>query len=289
LLSVPVHILVQLVVAAALMYLVTELTKVEGREGFTYSIYPWITTLPETVTTVLLATGGFYTAALYNSVFSAVFDLAVGLGLVAIAYRVVEFRLVDLAALSSIAAFAFIAADLDGLITLNEGLMLYAFLAFTIMYSIAKYGMFRGRITGYDALRIVAGLLVLGALGFWYYKNVEALIPYVGEKLGGIISAVLTSIPDVIVALVYGLSEPEAQAELLGAVAHDFIENVPTAAIVAGIVANGGIVDSNPMLTVTLAGFSATALLFISSYRRVTRFEGFILLLLFAICCLAAL
>lgn len=284
-----IDVVIQLVLAVVLMYLVGEATKVEGKEGFTFSIYPWITTLPETMTTALLAISGYYTAALYNSVFSAVFDIAVGLGLVAIVYGVVEFRLTDLAALAAVSAFAFVVADIDGVIDLNDGLLLYAFLVFSIVYSVAKYGMFRKRLSAIDTLKIAAGLLALAAIGVWYYRNVEALCNIVGEKLGGIVSAVLTSLPDVIVAVVYGLSEPEAQAEVLGAVAHDFIENVPTAAIVAGLLANRCIVDSNPVITIAAAATTAAALLFVSSYRRVTRFEGYVLLLLFGICCYIAL
>jgi len=278
------EIIIQLVVAVALMYLVGEFTKVEGKEGFTFSIYPWVTTLPETITTALLAVSGYYTAALYNSVFSAVFNMAVGIGLVAIVYGVVEFKLTDLAALAALSAFVFVVADIDGIINFNDGLMLYVFLAFTIIYSIARYGMFRKRITTEEALKIVGGLLALAAIGVWYYKNVEALIPFVGEKIGGLLSACLTSVPDVIVALIYGLSEPEAQAELLGAIAHDFIENVPTAAIVAGILGTH-IVDVNPMLTIAAAAVTGAVIIFISSYRRVTRFEGFVLLLLFGLFC----
>jgi len=277
-----------LVAISVFMYFITELTKIEGKEGFTFSIYPWVTTLPETITTLLLAVGGYYTAALYNSVFSAVFDLAVAVGLVAIVYGTVEFRLTDLAAIAAVSAIVFAVTDIDGVIDFNDGLMLYAFLAFTILYSVMRYGMFRKRPRAVEALRVVGGLIGLAILGFLYYMNVEVLVVAVGEKLGGIISALLTSIPDVIVALVYGLSESEAQAELLGAIAHDFIENVPTAAIAAGLF-GGAVIDSKPMLTIALAAATAATIVFISSYKRVTRFEGFVLLVLFAICCYAAL
>jgi len=278
-----------LVGLAIAMYLVSELTKVEGTPGFTFSVYPWVTTLPETITTTLLAVSGYYTAAIYNSVFSAVFDLAVGLGLVAVIYGTTEFRLTDLTFLAAIAALAFIAADYDGYINMYDGATLLAILFILIGYSIAKYGMFRRRVTKYDLMNMAAGIVVLAILGFLYYQYVEQLIPYVGEKLGGIVSATLTSIPDVIVAVVYGLGEPESQAELLGAVAHDFVENVPIAAIAAGLIAGRGIVDTNPMLTVAMTALTAATVVFVASYRRVTRFEGFILLMLFAVCCYVAL
>lgn len=274
---------IQLIAAAALMYLVSEWSKVEGTEGYTFSLYPWITTLPETITTVMLALSGYYVAALYNSVFSAVFDLAVGLGIVALLYGPVEFRIVDLVGIAAASALVFCITDIDGIITFGEGLMLYAVLFFAIAYSIARYGLLKRRATHEDIFKTVVGLVLLAMLGFWYYMNVEALIPYLGEKLGGIVSAVLTSLPDVVVAAVYGLMESEAQAELVGAIMHDFVENVPTAAIVVGLF-GGYIVDSNPMLTIAAAAVTASTLVFVASYRRVTKFEGIVLLLLFLIC-----
>jgi len=278
-----------LVGLAVAMYVVSELTKVEGTPGFTFSVYPWVTTLPETITTTLLAVSGYYTAAIYNSVFSAVFDLAVGLGLVAVIYGTTEFRLTDLTFLAAVAALAFVAADFDGVVDMYDGAMLLVLLFVLIGYSVARYGMFRRPVSRMDVLNMVIGMAVLGMLGFLYYQYVEALIPYVGEKLGGIVSATLTSIPDVIVAVVYGLGEPESQAELLGAVAHDFVENVPIAAIAAGLIAGRGIVDTNPMLTVAMTALTAATVVFVASYKRVTRFEGFILLMLFAACCYVAL
>ena len=279
----------QLAVAAFLMYLVGELSKIEGREGYTFSIYPWITTLPETITTLMLALRGYYTAALYNSVFSAVFDLAVGLGLVTLVYGTIEFRMTDLAFVAGVSAFAFAVLDLDGVIDVNDGLMLYAILIFSIVYSIVRYGAFYEKPSKEDILRAFVGFVLLTVIGMWYYYNVEALVNIVGEKIGGIISAVLTSIPDVIVMLIYGLKESEAQAEMLGCIAHDFIENVPTAAIIAGLLAGTGIVDVDPTKTVILSALIGTTTIFVASYRRVTPLEGVILLLLFGLACYLAL
>ena len=279
--------IVNAAVAVFLMYLIGELTKVEGKEGFTFSVYPWITTFPETLTTALLAISGYTVAAFYNSVFSAIFDAAVAFGLVALTRGVVRFKLVDLALLAGVAGIAFVFTDLDGVIDLSDAVLLYCMLIVLTTYSIAKYGW--GRFTRSDAFKAVAGVALLALVGYWYYQNVEAMIPFIGERFGGIISAVLTSIPDLIVAVVYGLEDSVSQAEIVGCIAHDFIENIPTAALVATLVAGRPLTDADPTSTAVVVAITVVPLILAASYRRITRFEGAMLLAAFALAILVGL
>lgn len=277
-------VIANLIALAALMYLIQEITEVEGKEGFMYSVYPWINTFPETLSTALLLIGGYPTAALYNSIFSAAFDAAAGLGLAAIVHGTVTFAATDLTLITVIAAVTFMVLDFDGLVSVYDSMLLYILLLFATVYSIMRYGMFKRKLSAFDIGKTVMGLGALAVVTFVFYQNVEMLIPYVGEKIGGVISAALTSIPDLITAVVYGLTTSESQAELLGCIAHDFIENVPTSVLAAYLVAGAtGMVDVDPMRTLIVTGLTAASLLFVASYRRITRFEGALLVIVFVI------
>jgi len=277
-------IIANLAALSALMYLIQEITEVEGKEGFMYSVYPWINTFPETLSTALLLISGYPTAALYNSIFSAAFDAAAGLGLAAIVHGTVTFAATDLSLITVIAAVTFMVLDFDGLVSVYDSVLLFILLLFATLYSILRYGMFKRKLSAFDIGKTVMGLGALAVVTLVYYQNVEMLIPFVGEKIGGVISAALTSLPDLITAIVYGLTSPESQAELLGCIAHDFIENVPTSVLAAAFVAgSAGMIDIDPMRTLIVTGLTAASLLFVASYKRITRFEGALLVTVFII------
>jgi len=271
-------IVANLVALSFMMYIIQKVGEIEGKEGFMYSVYPWINTFPETLTTALLLIGGYPTAALYNSVMSATFDAALGIGLTAVIHGTVAFTLTDLALFTAVAGVAFMFLDFDGLVSPTDAAALYAILALVTAYSIARYGFFKRRISAGEAVRTLLSLLALGVVTYVFYINVEALIPLLGERISGVIAAVLTSVPDLVTAAVYGVTSPESQAELLGCIAHDFVENVPTAVLAATLVAGSqGMVDAAPLRTLAITGITLVALLFVASFRRVTRFEGLVL------------
>jgi len=277
-------IIANLVALSVLMYLVGKLSEIEGREGFMYSVYPWINTFPETLSTALLLISGYSTAALYNSIFSAAFDAAFGIGLAALVHGTISFAVTDLALYSVVAGLVFMVLDFDGLISVSDSVILYILLAFVTMYSIARYGFIKKRFSGFDIAKTVLGLAALGVVTYVFYTQIEALIPFVGERLGGVVSATLTSIPDLITAIVYGLTSSESQAELLGCIAHDFIENIPTSVLAAYLIAgSSGMIDLDPMKTLTITGLTVASILFVASFKRVTRFEGALLILVFII------
>lgn len=277
-----------LIALSILMYAIGELTKIEGKVGYTYSIYPWITTFPETLTTLLLLIHGYVVGAMYNSIFSATFDLAFVIGLVALIRGTTEFRLRDLTLFTGFAGLLFMFLLFDGVIDTYDSVILYMLLMFVIVYSIARYGFIGRKVTVLEALKAVAGLVMLGIITYVFYLNIVGLIRSgVPEAIAGILSAGLTSVPDTIVAILYGLTTSEAQAEILGCIVHDFIENIPTSVIVANIVAGvRGMVDPNPVVTAVVTGFTVIAMMFTASYARVTRFEGALLIAVFIICCI---
>jgi len=283
-------IIANLSALSVLMYLIGKLSEVEGREGFMYSVFPWINTFPETLSTALLLISGYPTAALYNSIFSATFDAAAGLGLAAIIHGTVTFSAVDLALITAVSGIMFMFLDFDGLVSVYDSVLLYILLLFATVYSIARYGFFKRKMTAWEIVRTVLGLGALAVVTLVFYHNVEMLIPYVGERIGGIISAALTSIPDLITAVVYGLFSSESQAELLGCIAHDFIENVPTSVLAAYLIAGSqGMVDLDPVRTIIATGLTVSSMLFVASFRRITRFEGALLIAVFIITVAVAL
>jgi len=277
-------IIANLAALAILMYLIQRITEIEGKEGFMYSVYPWINTFPETLSTALLLINGYATAALYNSIFSATFDAAFGLGLTAMIHGTISFAVTDLALFSVVAGLVFMGLGYDGLISVNDSIILYMILVFAMMYSIARYGFIKKRLSKFEITRTVLGLVALGVITYIFYTQIEALIPYIGERLGGVVSATLTSVPDLITAIVYGLASTESQAELLGCIAHDFIENVPTSVLAAYVATKSiGMIDLDPMRTLIVTGLTIASILFVASFRRVTRFEGVLLILVFII------
>jgi len=274
-----------LIAITMFMYLLGKLTEVEGRAGYMYSVYPWITTFPETLSTTLYVLHGYNVTALYNSVFSATFDIAVVFGLVALVHGTIEFRLRDLTLLTSIAGIMFMFLLSDGFISYIDAVYLYIVLVFLIIYSIARYGFLGRGINRATALRTALAMAGLGVVTWIFTVNIIALIQSgVSQAIAGILSASLTSVPDLVIALVYGLKTMESQAQILGCVAHDFIENVPSAVIIPHLVTGiQGVVDPNPILTAVITGATIVVLLFASSYGRITRFEGAILVATFIV------
>lgn len=276
--------LLELSIAAAftalLIYVFGKVSELEGATaGYAFTVYPWFTTFPETISTTYYAVRGLYTTAMVNSVFSAIFDMFAAFGLSTLVHGESKFHNRDLGLLAVLAALLFIVLDFDGVVTRADGVVIYAYLAAAMAYSVIKYGSGLRRVGGFDVVRIGVGLLGLAVSGYLLGVIVDKMVPYIGQAIGGLISAVATSVPDLVVALIYGVRSEVSQAEILGCILHDFGENMGTAALVAGM-----LVDGSPLLTVAIVSATVATLMVIMSYGRVTRFEAVLATLAFIIC-----
>jgi Ca2+/Na+ antiporter len=265
------------VISAVMFYLSSKLTEVEGGKGFNYVVYPWVTTMPETLASALLLIKGLHTASLYNSVFSAVFDLCVVIGLTAIVCGAIEVRgLIDMALITALGAFVFLFLAFDSVITPTDSIILYAVLLASMIYGFAGWG--RPRISW----SVVAVGLALSTVSCYFLvEGIELLTRYIPEAYGGVISAAATSIPDLIVAVIYGLRTEEAVASLYGCILHDYVENVATSVLVASLAGVPGLLVVDVVATATATALTALLIVLTTSYGRITRFEGVLLLLAF--------
>ena len=268
-----------LVLCSVLLYVFGELSELEyPSEGYMFTVYPWLTTAPETITTTIYALKGYYVTAIANSVYSATFDMFAAFGLATLIHGDNEVRVTDLGVIAVLSACLFLVLDMDGGISRLDGYVLLGVLLSSMVYSLARYGFPRIRLDPWTVFRVVIGLAGIGIVSFFMSSFVEALIPYLGEFLAGIVSAALTSLPDLIVAAIYFITTSYSQAQIFGCIAHDFIENVAIAAIVAGL-----IVDANPIATFGIVGVTVAVLLFSLSYGRVTRFEALLIIIAYIV------
>ena len=107
-----------------------------------------------------------------------------------------------------------------------------------------------------------------------------ALADLVGQRLAGVVAAALTSMPDIIEAVVYGIESDVAQAEVLGCIMHDFAENMATAAVVAGFYGID-VVDANPVLTSLVVAMTIVGLVAALSDRDIDVYDGLLLIGIF--------
>jgi Ca2+/Na+ antiporter len=272
-------ILAGLVLCSVLLYVFGKLSELEyPSEGYMFTVYPWLTTAPETITTTIYALKGYYVTAIANAVYSATFDMFAAFGLATLIHGDNEVRVTDLGVIAALSACLFLVLDMDGGISRLDGYVLLGVLLSSMVYSLARYGFPRTRLDPWTVFRIVIGLAGLGIVSFYLAFFVEALIPYLGEFLAGIVSAALTSLPDLVVATIYGITTSYSQAQIFGCIAHDFIENVAIAAVVAGL-----IVDASPIATFGIVGVTVAALMFSLSYGRVTRFEALLIIIAYIV------
>jgi Ca2+/Na+ antiporter len=268
-----------LVLCSVLLYVFGKLSELEyPSEGYMFTVYPWLTTAPETITTTMYALKGYYVTAIANAVYSATFDMFAAFGLATLIHGDNEVRVTDLGVIAALSACLFLVLDMDGGISRLDGYVLLGVLLASMGYSLARYGFPRIRLDPWTVFRIVIGLAGIGIVSFYLAFFVESLITYLGEFLAGIVSAALTSLPDLVVATIYGITTSYSQAQILGCIAHDFIENAAIAAVVAGL-----IVDANPIATFGIVGVTVATLLFSLSYGRVTRFEALLIIIAYIV------
>jgi len=278
--------LIILFILAVVMYLMSSKFKIEGNIGFAYTVYPWVATFPETLVSSITAVLGYPVVAIWNSVFSATFDSAVVFGVSALIHGKVEFRpryLVIPTVLGGMIFSSLIVSDFR--IGVFDGFILYVYLIAVSIIAIALYG-FRVRVR--DWPKIIFGLIGLALVAVVFSFYVMALADLINHKIAGIVAAALTSFPDLIISIVYGIESDISQSEVLGCIMHDFAENMATAAIIAGMF-GVEIVDSNPLLTAIVVSLTMTILLAttidgdIDIYDSILLISSFILMSFFSL------
>jgi Ca2+/Na+ antiporter len=246
-----------LVALTALMYYISRFTEIKGNIGYAYVVYPWITTFPETLVSVITAVFGYPVTAIWNSVFSATFDAAVVFGVSGIRKGKVVFRPVKLVVPTVIGGFIFASLLVDYSVSVFDGFILYIYLIAVSTIAITVYG-FRIDARKENLVRHILGLFAIAIAAVVFSFYVMALASLINQKIAGVVAACLTSIPDLVVAAV--IDSEVSQAEILGCITHDFAENMATAAIVAGIFGKE-IVDANPLLTAMVTSMTMVVLI----------------------------
>jgi len=268
-----------LVSLAAVMYYLARFSEIKGNIGYAYTVYPFIVTFPETLVSSITAVSGYPVTSIWNSVFSATFDAAAVFGVSGLlSKKPVVFRPIGLLVPTVIGGLMFsslLAADSS--LSAFDGFILYIYLIAVIIIAIALYGF---NVHRKNWVRHILGLIgiAITAVVFSYY--VMALSDLINQKIAGIVSACLTSLPDLITAAVYDISQ--SQAEILGCITHDFAENMATAAIIAGLYGKE-IVDSNPILTAVVVSITMVVLMGTVIDGDIDRYDGILLIGTFAI------
>jgi Sodium/calcium exchanger protein. len=269
-----------LVALTVVMYYVARFGKIRGNIGYAFTVYPWVTTLPETLVSTVAAINGYHVTSIWNAVFSATFDAAVVYGVSGVrSARPIRFKPVGL--LIPVVLGGFIFAILlmpDGKLNLFDGFILYGYLIAVTAAAIAMYG-FRVRVDRGTVSHLVS-LVATAGIGLVFSYYVMALADLVGQRLAGVVAAALTSMPDIIEAVVYGIESDVAQAEVLGCIVHDFAENMATAAIVAGLF-GVDVVDANPVLTALVTATTILGLVAALSDRDIDVYDGLLLIGIF--------
>jgi Ca2+/Na+ antiporter len=262
-----------LVVLAVLMYYITKFGEIKGSIGYAYTVYPWVNTFPETIVSAITAVSGYPVMSIWNSVFSATFDAAAVYGVAGLrSGKPVVFRVSSLVYPTAIGGLLFAALlGSDGKLSIFDGAILYIYLAVVTAIAISLYG-FRVRATKRGLVSHMLSLLLIGAIAFIFSGYVMALADLVNQKIAGVVAAALTSLPDLITAVVY-----EDQAETLGCIMHDFAENMATAAVVAGLFGKE-IVDANPVLTSMVVALTMVSLVAALGDGDIDKYDGVLLI-----------
>jgi Ca2+/Na+ antiporter len=250
-------------------------------------VYPWVTTFPETLVSTITAVFGYPVVSIWNSVFSATFDAATVYGVAGLrSEKPVVFRAGSLVYPTIVGGLLFAALlASDGKLGMFDGAVLYVYLVAVTVIAVSMYG-FVVRASRQDLARHLLSLLLLGFVAFVFSGYVMALADLVNQKVAGIVAASLTSAPDLITAVVYGIESDVSQAETLGCIMHDFAENMATAAVVASLFGKE-IIDAKPVLTATVVALTMVALVAALSDGDIDRYDGVLLIGTFVV--LAAL
>ena len=261
-----------LVALSILMYYINKLGEIKGNAGYAYTVYPWVNTFPETLVSTITAVFGYPVTSIWNSVFSATFDAAAVYGVSGLrSAKPTVFRVANLVYPTIIGGLMFAALlCCDGKLSIFDGALLYVYLIAVSLYGFKVWS------TRQQLAKHVLSLVLLTLVTVIFTGYVMALADLINQKVAGIVSAVLTSVPDLVTAVVYGIESDVSQSEILGCIMHDFAENMATAAIVAGLLGKE-IVDANPVLTAMVVALTMVSLVAALSDGDIDRADGVLL------------
>lgn len=267
-----------LVALSILMYYINRLGEIKGNAGYAYTVYPWVNTFPETLVSTITAVFGYPVTSIWNSVFSATFDAAAVYGVSGLrSAKPTVFRVTNLVYPTIIGGMMFAALlCCDGKLSLFDGALLYVYLIAVSAIAVSLYG-FKVWSTRQQLAKHVLSLVLLTLVTVIFTGYVMALADLINQKVAGIVSAALTSVPDLVTAVVYGIDSDVSQSEILGCIMHDFAENMATAAIVAGLLGKE-IVDANPVLTAMVVALTMVSLVATLSDGDIDRYDGMLLI-----------
>jgi len=267
-----------LVALSILMYYINRLGEIKGNAGYAYTVYPWVNTFPETLVSTITAVFGYPVTSIWNSVFSATFDAAAVYGVSGLrSAKPTVFRVTNLVYPTIIGGMMFAALlCCDGKLSLFDGALLYVYLIAVSAIAVSLYG-FKVWSTRQQLAKHVLSLVLLTLVTVIFTGYVMALADLINQKVAGIVSAALTSVPDLVTAVVYGIESDVSQSEILGCIMHDFAENMATTAIVAGLLGKE-IVDANPVLTAMVVALTMVSLVATLSDGDIDRYDGMLLI-----------
>lgn len=198
----------------------------------TIFMIPWLTTLPETVSTVMLALRGFSLAGALTFAGSAFFDLFLAFTILGYRHEVTRAMiLVKIASLPLILALLF--NYRNGVFTVSGmwlGLLLIALcVVFTLIPALGEK-FFAPRLTRAQLLAtiitLISSIIAFTYMCISYAQIVESFCHLIPESWAGVLNAYMTSLPDAIYAGAVREAGrvDEAIGELWSCVIHDYTE-----------------------------------------------------------------
>ena len=287
--------LFQLISTVAALYFITTalcdlVDKIGAGKFFSWVVVPTLTTLPETITSVILAIDGFDLAALYNLVYSAVFDVCIML--LYFASKTLP-RYPFVAMLIGITTFvtaALAGYELYGCFCLDYAagvVLLIMLLVLTVLPGIESLEIkIGGRKLGVNLILVMFNLAALVLVSYELSLRVEAFAVKLGEDIAGVLAAYLTSIPDALYAAVASekLSPEEGLAELAACVIHDFCETPAVMAMAKTITVGAPVtVDLNVFVPTAIVIAALLVVMLLPPRFRIDGKKTLILLSLFAV------
>jgi Ca2+/Na+ antiporter len=279
---------------AALYFITTALCDLTSKLGtgklFSWVIVPTLTTLPETITSVVLALDGFDLAALYNLAYSAVFDVCIML--LYFAYRrlpayPVMAMLLGLGVFGLVVSYGYIAHGYCCIDYVGAVILIIALLILTGLPALEPIRItISRRELGVNLVLTLFNLAALVMVSYELSLRVEAFAVKLGEEIAGVLAAYITSIPDALYAAVASekLSVEEGLAELAACVIHDFCETPAIMAYAKTIELGQPVpVDMTLLVPVTIVVTGLLTVMLVKPRLMVDAKKILILLALFAV------
>lgn len=298
--------LIQLISIVSALYFVTaalcdSIEQIGAGRLFSWLIVPTISTLPETITSVILALDGYVIASIYNLIYSAIFDLCIMLTY--FYCRKLPRYALYVIFLSPLLFYVLCNVNylVDGYVGLGMWTGLAALAALLLMTGLPGIEKPVLKLETRDVRTIIANtflvlfnLVALVSISMDLTTRIEAICAKLGQDIGGLLAAYLTSLPDALYGAVATekMSVNEGLAEIAACICHDFLEVPAVAAIVMAL---RGMtlpinVNSIQIMVPTLAVVAlAGVVLFVKPKAHVDAKKVFILLIGFVLLSLFAI